>query len=78
MCFSRKQVSKEAREQNELLQVAFVNQAAELIPNPDMLLCVDESSKDDHTVARRWGYSRVGTRCIVREPFVHGKRFSIL
>jgi transposase len=78
MCISRKQVSKEAGERNDLLHAAFVNEVVELVPNSDMLLCVDESSKDDCTVARQWGYSCLGTRCIVREPFVCRKQYTIL
>jgi transposase len=50
MCTSCKRVTKEAIERNDLLCAAFVNEVARLVPNSDMLLCVDKSSNDDRTV----------------------------
>ncbi|KAF9509001.1 hypothetical protein BS47DRAFT_1302023, partial [Hydnum rufescens UP504] len=73
MCISHKHISKEASEWNDLLCAAFVNEVARLVPNSDMLLCVDESSKDDHTMTWQWGYSCLGTECIVCQPFICGR-----
>ena len=58
---SRKRVTKIAIERNELLRAAFKCRFAELVDNLDMLLCIDESSKDDRTVSRRWvSYTEFG------------------
>ncbi|KAF8341501.1 uncharacterized protein EI90DRAFT_2905472 [Cantharellus anzutake] len=43
-----------------------------------MLICIDESSKDECTVACQWGYAWLGKRCPVRSRFVRGTRYSIL
>ncbi|KAF9504029.1 hypothetical protein BS47DRAFT_1308895, partial [Hydnum rufescens UP504] len=75
MCISHKHISKEASEWNDLLHAAFVNEVARLVPNSDMLLCVDESLKDDCTMAQWWGYSHLGTECIVHQPFIHGRQY---
>ena len=52
LSISHKGVTVAAKESNELLRAAFLNRVAELVTHPDMLLCTDESSKSDRTVAR--------------------------
>lgn len=39
---------------------------------------VDESSKDDRTIFRRWGWSVKGQRAMVHSNFVRGTRYSIV
>jgi hypothetical protein len=55
-----------------------MNRIADQVPDPDMLMFGDEASKDERTMARRWGWSLRGTRCVQRKCFVRGRRFSIL
>jgi hypothetical protein len=78
LLFTHKQVTRVAMERNELLRAAFKCRFAELVHNLNMLLCIDESSKDERTVSRRWGYARLGKRCPVRTRFIRGTRYSIL
>ena len=75
---SHKRVSKIALERNELLRAAYMCHYADLVHTPDMLMCIDESSKDERTVARRWGYARLGKRCPSRQRFIRGTRYTIL
>ncbi|KAF9506631.1 hypothetical protein BS47DRAFT_1250185, partial [Hydnum rufescens UP504] len=56
----------------------FINEMAEVITHPEMLVCTDESSKDKKTISRRWGYSCLGVCCYSLEPFIHGKWYLIL
>lgn len=44
----------------------------------EMLVAIDESSKDDRTVYRHYGRAPQGTRAEIRGPFVRGTRWSIL
>ena len=44
----------------------------------DMVIFLDESAKDDRTLGRKMGWSRIGTRCVQRQCFVRGQRYSIL
>jgi predicted transcriptional regulator len=47
--FSYKDVSAHALERNNQLQAVFINQIANQIPNPNMLMFGDEASKDERT-----------------------------
>ena len=44
----------------------------------EQLVFVDESSKDERTIFRRWGRSPTGTCAEVSADFVRGDRYSIL
>jgi hypothetical protein len=76
--FSRKCVSARALERNDTLRSAYWNRIADVVPDPNMLMFIDEAAKNDRTTARTKGWSLLGTRCIQRRAFVRGKRFSIL
>jgi hypothetical protein len=39
---------------------------------------VDESSKDERTLSRRYGYALMNTRAVKKNVFVHGKRYTVL
>ena len=75
---SHKQVSKIALERNELLCAAYMCHYANLVHTPDMLMCIDEGSKDERTVAWRWGYARPGKWCPSRQHFIWGTWYTIL
>ena len=49
-----------------------------LVPDPGMLMFTDESAKDERTSQRRRGWAPLGERCVVRQCFVRGKRWSII
>jgi hypothetical protein len=55
-----------------------MNRIADIVPDANMLMFIDEAAKNDRTIGRPKGRSLVGTRCVQRRPFVRGKRYSIL
>jgi hypothetical protein len=60
------------------VQAVFMNQIADQVPDPNMLMFGDEALKNERTSARRQGWSLRGTRCIQRKCFMRGRQFSIL
>ena len=76
--YSLKTVSVKALERNDLKCAAFMNRIGAEVPNMDMVIFLDESAKDDRTLGRKMGWSRIGTRCVQRQCFVRGQRYSIL
>jgi transposase len=76
--FSHKAVSARALERNDLLRSAFMNNIADVVTNPDMLMFVDEAARNKKTSVRSKGWSLVGKRCVQRRWFGRGDRFSIL
>ena len=42
------------------------------------MLTVDETSKDDQTIFRRWGRSPSGNQATIDANFVRGERYSII
>jgi transposase len=75
---SHKCVSVHALERNDLQCSAFMNRIADVAPDPEMLMFVDEAAQNKKTSGRKMGWSLVGTRCIQRRCFVCGQRYSIL
>lgn len=65
-------------ERSELLRAAYWNRFASLVPGPNMLMFTDETSKDERSHDRLYGYTPVGVRCVQRATWVRGKRISIL
>ncbi|GBC10714.1 hypothetical protein RclHR1_09850003 [Rhizophagus clarus] len=56
---TRKKLTKLAREKNELLRSAFISKIGSQY-RPDQLIFIDESSKDERTLNRSYGYSNRG------------------
>ncbi|OAX34656.1 hypothetical protein K503DRAFT_428891 [Rhizopogon vinicolor AM-OR11-026] len=54
---TRKKVSRRALERNDEKRAAFMNNLADIAPNPEMLMFGDEAAKNDRTLARSMGYS---------------------
>jgi len=76
--YSRKHVTVHALERDNLMRSAFMNRIADEVPNPDMLIFIDEAARNRRTSARTTGWSLVGRRCVQRRHFIRGQRFSIL
>jgi len=76
--FSCKCVSSHALEQNDLLHSAYMNQIVMEVPDPEMLIFIDEAARNRKTSGRKWGWSLIGKRCIQRQHFVWGQQYSIL
>jgi len=55
-----------------------MNRIAEEVPDPNMLVFVDEATRDERTISRRYGRSGSGIRCIVQRRFVQGTGYSII
>ncbi|OAX36843.1 hypothetical protein K503DRAFT_660889, partial [Rhizopogon vinicolor AM-OR11-026] len=75
---TRKKVSRRALERNDEKRAAFMNNLADIAPNPEMLMFGDKAAKNGHTLARSTGYSPRGTRCVQSGCFIRGTRWSIL
>ena len=71
---SRKRLQCIALERNEALRANFIACMAQF--SPEELGFIDEVSKDERTVGRRYGRSKRGTRARKSQPFVRGRRTS--
>lgn len=69
-------MQKAAKERNELLRSDFILQISDL--NPEQLIFIDETAKDERSLSRAYGYSTVNTRAKKSVVFVRGKRYTIL
>jgi transposase len=78
MSVTHKAISVKALERNEMKRASYMNHIGLIAPDPNMLMFMDESAKDERTSGRRYGWSLVGTRCVQRRVFIRGKRYSIL
>jgi hypothetical protein len=67
---------KAASERNELLRSAFIASIGRY--RTDQLVFMDESSKDERTSMRLYGYSKVNSRALKKVVFVRGKRYTLL
>ncbi|KAL1692205.1 hypothetical protein GGG16DRAFT_34565, partial [Schizophyllum commune] len=63
---TRKVVSARAAERNEHRRAAFWLRIADLVTDPNQIMCTDESASDKRTHARRYGWSLQGLRCTTR------------
>ncbi|KAJ6542875.1 hypothetical protein B0H19DRAFT_896878, partial [Mycena capillaripes] len=64
--FSRKCVLVCALEQNDTLWSAYMNHIADIVSDANMLIFIDEATKDDRTAGRPKGWSLVGKQCVQR------------
>jgi hypothetical protein len=76
--FSRKSVSIRALERNDLDRSMYMNQFAEMVSDPAMVMFIDEAARNKKNPSRKMGWSLNGRRCFQRRCFVRGQRFSIL
>lgn len=73
-----KTVSARALERNNILRSAFMNKIADEVPDPNMLMFVDEAARNRRTSQRKKGWALRGRRCVQKRFFVRGERYSIL
>ena len=76
--YSHKRASICTLERDDLLCSAFMNQIADEVPNPDMLMFIDEAARNKRTLIWTNGWSLVEKQCMQRRCFGRGQRFSIL
>jgi len=75
--FSYKYLHKAAAERDEDEREKFREWARETLV-PEMIVAVDESSKDDRTLYQHWGRSPSGMPATIEAQFVRGERYSLL
>jgi hypothetical protein len=70
-------LEKSAKERSELLRADFIyNIGVEF--RPEQLIFLDESSKDERTITRNFGYSFSNHIAAKKVVFVRGTRYTIL
>lgn len=74
---TRKKLHKAAKERNELLRSAFMARIGSQYTS-NQLIFLDESSKDERTISRGYGYSELNTRAVKKVVFIRGKRYTLL
>ncbi|KAJ4474512.1 hypothetical protein C8R41DRAFT_847853 [Lentinula lateritia] len=75
---TRKLLHKIALERDEALRAEYSNMIRTQFSGSGFeFVTVDESSKNDHTLSRRYGYSLCGQPAESEEPFIRGKRYSL-
>jgi hypothetical protein len=67
---------KAAAERNEILRGAFIASIGQY--RTDQLVFMDESSKDERTMTRLYGYSKANSRASKKIVFIRGKRYTLL
>ena len=82
-------VSEMARKTSKIVSIPTLWRSSEILRanyiltigtyyNPDQLIFLDESSKDERTLSRQYGYSLKNTRAIQKVVFLRGTRYTIL
>ena len=73
LLISHKHVSVQALERNDILRSAFMNMIATEVPDPEMLIFIDEAAKNERTPGRSKGWAVIGERCVQRRCFIQGQ-----
>jgi hypothetical protein len=55
-----------------------MNRIADIVPDANMLMFIDEAGKDEHMIGQWKGWSLVGMCCVQHRLFVRRKCYSIL
>jgi len=74
---TRKKIQKAAIERSEALRGFYLYNIG-INYTSEQLIFVDETSKDERTLTRLYGYSPINTRAKKSVVFVRGKRYTIL
>jgi len=77
MGFTNKRITNTAIERNEEAQVTLWWSEVRGIAMDFQLVFTDQPYFDDHTGARKYGYSLRGEECFVPSPFCCGERFTV-
>lgn len=77
---TRKILRKLAIERNEELREEWRQMQAsdDFLDDGSQFICLDETSKNEHTLARRYGRAYAGERAELKDVFVRGDRYSLL
>lgn len=74
--YTRKTVSRAAKQQDELLRSAYLLNVAQY--KPDQLVFLDESAFNEHTTFRSKGYSLRGTPIAIQQDLKKSERVSLI
>ena len=55
-----------------------MNRIADEVPNPNMLMFIDESAHNCCSSHRNMGWLQTGLRCVQCQFFVHGQHYSLV
>jgi hypothetical protein len=55
-----------------------MNRIAEEVPDPQMMMFIDEAARNRRSSQRPKGWALSGRRCVQKRFFVRGERYSIL
>ena len=75
---SRKTLTKAAREAKPEEIKIYKAKLKAIYSYPEQMVFIDETSKDGRSAYRRYGWSQVNKKAVVRLPFSRGKRVSII
>jgi hypothetical protein len=75
--FLNNKLEKAAKERSEILRANYILTIGTHY-NLNQLIFLDESSKDERTLSRQYGYSLKNTRAIQKVVFLRGTRYTIL
>ena len=70
-------MQKEAYERNETMRSHYLGVIGEHY-TPNQLIFIDESTKDERSLSRLYGYSPRGIHACKKVVFIWGKRYTIL
>lgn len=74
---TRKTISKEALERNDLLRAIWEGNMAQY-DDPELFVFLDESAVNNLSTQRFAGWSTCGTPCVRRATFLRGAHYSVL
>jgi transposase len=76
---TRKILHKIASERDEERRAEFMHSIRnDFSGTGDEFVMVDESSKNEHSIARRYGHSPAGRTADLVDPFIRGQRYSLV
>jgi DDE superfamily endonuclease len=77
---TRKILHKIALERDEVLRQQWRDMQAgdDFLADGSQFICLDETSKNEHTYARRYGRAYSGDRAELKDVFVRGDRYSLV
>ncbi|CAB4483505.1 unnamed protein product [Rhizophagus irregularis] len=74
---TRKKLEKHAKERSEILRSHYIMTVGSHF-QPEQLIFLDESAKDERTPCRQYGYSPQNKRAIKKVVYIRGTRYTIL
>ena len=70
------QLQKASKERSELLRSDFILKISDF--NPEQLIFIDETAKDEQSLSRAYGYSTINMKAKKSVVFIRGTRYTIL